>query len=532
MGEPADYRSDIFSFGVILYEMVCGRRPFQGGDLHTTLRQIVYKEPDPVGEGVPGNASDLISKCLRKKREERLPSMAEAVALLSSSAPLRLPVSRSRGRVAALAGGLVVLGIAGSLLWSAAGRRTSETHPIAAVSAGLDSVDGTSSELTIRARSLLRRYDKTGYMDRAIALLERALEKDRKFAPAYAAIAEAYLRKGHSITSSDNHWLKLARDSANQAVLANPDLAAAHTILGDVLLEAGESAQAKTEIDRALQLDPLNSTANVSLAKFHSKSDPARAEVLFRKAAVLAAPDDWIPHSEYGGFLYRAARYQDAAAEWEKAGRAAPDNVFMLRNLGAAYHMLDQFEKSASALQKALEIEPSAAVWNNLGTARFFQGNYAESVAAFEKAVELNSTNYLNWGNLGDAYRWAPGQRNKAGRAYEHAIALVRDLIVRDPHDSQPRGWLAVYLARSGDAGGARNELAQLASDPDIRPEDHFRMALTYEVLGNRESALQALEKAIRGGYSLREIRNEPELAALRSDVRYQDLISPAPAPK
>jgi serine/threonine protein kinase len=125
MGEAIDYRSDIFSFGVILYEMVCGRRPFQGGDAHTTLRQIVYKEPDPMGEGVPGNASDLISKCLRKKREERLPSMAEAVTLLSSSGPLPLPVSRSRGRVAALAGGLVALGIAGRFC----GPRRGADHP-------------------------------------------------------------------------------------------------------------------------------------------------------------------------------------------------------------------------------------------------------------------------------------------------------------------------------------------------------------------------------------------------------------------
>jgi len=48
MGEPADYRADIFAFGVILYEMLCGRRPFHGEDAQSTLRQIVHKEPAPV----------------------------------------------------------------------------------------------------------------------------------------------------------------------------------------------------------------------------------------------------------------------------------------------------------------------------------------------------------------------------------------------------------------------------------------------------------------------------------------------------
>jgi serine/threonine protein kinase/tetratricopeptide (TPR) repeat protein len=542
MGEPADYHSDIFSFGVILYEMVCGRRPFQGEDAPATLRQILYKEPAPVAEAVPAQVATLIGKCLRKAKEERLASMNEAVGVLSSPAspvaaasapsvpetvmPVRAATEPKRWKlIAAGAVALLVLGAGGVLVSPSVRQKILPARTSNAKPAATDSLNGTASELTVRARELLRRYDKTGYLDRAIRLLEAALEKDSKFAPAYAALAEAYLRKGYSVTSADNHWLKLARDSAGQAVAANPDLAAAHSILGDVLLETGETATAKMEIERAMQLDPLGWPSYVSLAKFYSKSDALRAEQLYRKATELG-PGDWIPHSEYGRFLYRTARYQQAAAEWEQATRVAPDNVFMLRNLGAAYHMLDEFERAASTLQKALEIEPSGAVWNNLGTARFFQGNYAESVAAFEKAVALAPNTYLYWGNLGDAYRWAPGQRNKAGRAYGQAISLVRDLINRTPQDNEMRGRLALYLAKSGDAKAAVGELAQLAASQSVRPADHFNIARTYEVIGNRESALSALQEAIRGGYSLREIKNEPELASLRADVRYHNMIS------
>lgn len=532
MGEAVDYRSDIFSFGVILYEMVSGRRPFQGENAQATLRQILYKEPTPLGDTAPGAASDLISKCLRKKREERLASMTDAVALLSPPhvAPAVSPRRRTRN-AAVVAVVAMVLGAAGSLLSPGVRHRILPARAAVASPATADSLNGTASELTTRARGLLRRYDRSGYLDRSIRLLETALERDRQFAPAYAALAEAYLRKGHSVTSADNHWLKLARDSASQAVSANPDLAEAHTSLGDVLLEAGEAAPAKTEIERALQLDPLSSAACLALARLNAKSDPARAETLYRKAAKLA-PDDWIPHSEYGLFLYRAARYREAAAEWQEATRVTPDNVFMWRNLGAAYHMLNEFDKSESALQKALEIEPTAAVWNNLGTARFFQGHYTESVAAFEKAVALNPTNYLNWGNLGDAYRWAPGQRNKAAGAYARAISLVRDLLSRDAKNSELRGRLALYLAKSGQTGAAEAELKNLAATPKLPPADEFKVALTEEVLGRRDAALAALGKAIRGGYSLREVENEPELTALRSDVRYYSLISQAPAPK
>src|SRR6202035_1714340 len=146
-----------------------------------------------------------------------------------------------------------------------------------------------------------------------------------------------------------------------------------------------------------------NSAAYISLAALAAKSDKSRAGGLYRKAIELA-PNDWIPLGKYGQFQYRSARYGEAAAVWEQATRAAPGNVLMLKNLAAAYHMLNQEEKAASALQQALAVEPSAATWNNLGTARFFQGRYADSVGAFEKAVHMDSSRYLYWGNLGDAY--------------------------------------------------------------------------------------------------------------------------------
>jgi serine/threonine protein kinase/tetratricopeptide (TPR) repeat protein len=537
MGEPADFHADIFCFGVILYEMVCGRRPFQGEDAQATLRQIIHKEPAPIEETVPAEVRTLIGKCLRKKKEERLGSMMEAVEALSlptTSVAGRSTPARTPGRwkrLTASIGAGVVLGAGGALLSPAVRQKILAVKAAKAAPVITDNLNGSASELTVRAREMLRRYDKTGYLDRSIRLLETALEKDSKFAPAYAALAEAYLRKGYTVTSADNHWLKLARDSAGQAVASNPDLAAAHSILGAVLLETGDTATAKTEIERAIQLDPLGWPPYVWLARFYSKSDPVRAEQLYRKAAELGATD-WIPHSEYGRFLYRAARYQQAAAEWEQATHVAPDNVLMLRNLGAAYHMLDEFDRSASTLQKALEIEPSAAVWNNLGTARFFQGSYAQSVAAFQKAVELAPNTYQHWANLGDAYRWAPGQRNKSGQAYGQAISLVRDLISRTPQDNEMIVRLALYLAKSGDAKAAVGELGQLAGSRSVRPADHFNIAVTYEVLGNRESALNALQDAIRGGYSLREIKNEPELAGLRADIRYHNLISQGSTPE
>jgi serine/threonine-protein kinase len=71
-GKPADTRSDVFSFGVVLYEMITGRRAFSGATKLSTLAAVLASEPEPPGRAVPGLPADLeklIVRCLRKAPE-------------------------------------------------------------------------------------------------------------------------------------------------------------------------------------------------------------------------------------------------------------------------------------------------------------------------------------------------------------------------------------------------------------------------------------------------------------------------------
>ncbi|MBY0504632.1 MAG: protein kinase [Bryobacteraceae bacterium] len=85
IGEPVDARSDIFSFGVLLYEITAGRRPFQGKNAQATLNQVATLQPAPVREARPTSPrtlGTLIGQCLEKSREQRLQSMQEAAEQL------------------------------------------------------------------------------------------------------------------------------------------------------------------------------------------------------------------------------------------------------------------------------------------------------------------------------------------------------------------------------------------------------------------------------------------------------------------
>jgi serine/threonine protein kinase len=131
-GEAEDARTDIFTFGIILYEIAYGRRPFHGRSTHATMYQIVYEEPSALGNVDPPvtpQLASLIARCLRKDRAERPQSMVEVASALAgmpavADAPAVSAVTRRVSRRAlAAAGGLGAVAIAAGLWsWNSAGR--------------------------------------------------------------------------------------------------------------------------------------------------------------------------------------------------------------------------------------------------------------------------------------------------------------------------------------------------------------------------------------------------------------------------
>jgi eukaryotic-like serine/threonine-protein kinase len=137
-GKPADARSDVFSFGAVLYEMITGRRAFSGASKMSTLTAVLTKEPEPPSHVVPGLSRDLekmIVRCLRKSPERRWQSMADLkvalVELLEESDSHRLaepavPVP-TRGWRRPLVFGVTTVAI--GMLMFGAWWRTARTRP-------------------------------------------------------------------------------------------------------------------------------------------------------------------------------------------------------------------------------------------------------------------------------------------------------------------------------------------------------------------------------------------------------------------
>ena len=76
-GKKVDARSDIFSFGSLLYEMLTGRRPFRRDSPALTLAAILHLEPPPLPPGIPRDLERVVARCLRKDPARRLQTMAD-----------------------------------------------------------------------------------------------------------------------------------------------------------------------------------------------------------------------------------------------------------------------------------------------------------------------------------------------------------------------------------------------------------------------------------------------------------------------
>jgi len=135
-GKELDARSDVFSFGTVLYEAVAGRRPFTGATDLETLQEILHGTPKPLGEEAPPALRGVIEKALEKDPADRYQSMREMVVdlrrLVRQSVEAPAVVMKRTPRRWIWAAVLPLVPIAGFLAWQA-WRTPKSVEPLRAV---------------------------------------------------------------------------------------------------------------------------------------------------------------------------------------------------------------------------------------------------------------------------------------------------------------------------------------------------------------------------------------------------------------
>ena len=588
--------SDLFSLGVLLYEMLGGVSPFLAESFFDTLTKVVSHQPPPLVDlrpEVPEVLSELVERLLQKAPDLR-PISARAVAgtlaelldelrfesrgqalaqremesetwyalethMAEGSTPAEegLPVvaveptweghretnggtARRKALAASLAATLLLV-----LGWLWVGSRDlSPESPTGAPQSGASQSDVPQSgapqpvaeeapaenplRLFEEGMEAVRRIDRPEETDRALDIFQRLLATNSRSAPAHAGLARAFWEKARNVTAgADPVFYEQAETAAREAVRLDPYLADARVSLGLVELFRGEAEEATRQFEHALELDPTNADAHYGLAKAAERQGEAQvAEEQYRQAIALRPLP--LYYDSLGALHYSAGRYPEAEENFQASLELRPDNVYALRNLGAVLYAAGRLDEAASRLQEALKIRPEPSLYTNLGVFFYARGLYARAVEAFEHALELSGASHdsLYWNNLADAYRMVPGREEEARDAYRRTLELLDKAVAAAPEFPRQRSRRALALARSGNCDKAAEDISRvLDSGEHGDVYATFRIAISQELCGDREMALEGLERALRAGLALSEVHWEPDLLALRAAPRFQRLV-------
>ncbi|HKD07218.1 MAG TPA: protein kinase [Bryobacteraceae bacterium] len=351
--------------------------------------------------------------------------------------------------------------------------------------------------------------------DEAIASLRKALTADPGFNLARARLAEAYLWK-HNFTS-DPTWLALADAEINRAVQNG---SGRETLMAQGMIRkaTGDNGSAITLFRQLIADEPSNMEAYQLLAQtLEAAGRPAEAESTLRQAAAQR-PGYWPIHNTLGQFYMNRGEKARAEQEFLTARALAPDVPVIHSNLGVLYFMMNRWADAAASFRASLAISPNALAHANLGTVYYYQKKYEESAREAQASTEMQPSNPVNWGNLGDARWQIPLQRQAARQAFERAALLASEQLSINPGNSSLRSSYALYLAKLGRIPDALDQISQVLAKTPKDPDAQFYAARVYAVAGETSRAIAALSACRALGYSKEQIEREPDVAAIEKE--------------
>ena len=562
LGQSTDFRSDQFSFGSLLYEMLTGKKAFARASRPETMTAIIREEPEPVERGAPQTPIALrwiVERCLAKNPDERYASTRD---LARDLARLKEGVSKTVGPAAARpadhgAGHLPSVAVLPFVNMSADPENEFFT-------------DGITEDVIAHLARIrtLRVTSRTSVM--AFKRRERSLREIG------AALAVDVLVEG-SVRRSGNRVRIVAQlvdpltDEHLWSGTYDRDLDDIFAIQTDVALQIAAALRAELTLEerariglrptRDLEAYQLYLQGRHNLVKF-TKDGITRSLALFEQAVThdpgfaLAFVAMAHAHIQFGMEGISGTMPLEAYARAQKA----VDSALALDNGLAEAHGIvgllrftrDFDWKGAEAeFRLALGLSPSSAdVYDHLGWLCSAQGRFDESLALVRRARELDplahrsdvANELMRLGRTQEAFSEAERalaldpsfSRSHAvfgwaclalGRKDEGLAALER-AVELSPESTLFLAQLGQALGMTGAEPRAREILADLETLAQSKYVASYHFAHVYTGLGDKDAALGCLERAFeqRSG-GVYGIKGSHLFASLRDHPRFQALL-------
>jgi TolB-like protein/cytochrome c-type biogenesis protein CcmH/NrfG len=520
-GGEVSHLSDLWSLGVVLYEMATRVRPFRGDHEAAIMYEILNADPPPLRANrndLPDAVMEIISRLLQKEPSRRMTSALDVAAALLGATTAPRPTASPRS-------------IAVLYFENMSNEKENEYF-----CAGI--TDDIITDLSkIRELNIVSRTDVLPFRDRQVNTREVG-----------AALGVGYILEGsvRRVGSRIRITAQLVEVRTGFHVWADRFDRLMEDIL-DLQYEVSEN------IVRALKIS-LSASEKESLAR--KPTDDRRAHDFYMRGRE---------------FLSRRGKRNTMSAiqMFENALALDPKYLSACSALAEAYSGLYTFYdgdakwlgKIIGLNEKTLELDPNAVdAQFGIGVVLYHQRRMNEARAVWEKVVARQPDHY-------DAYRWLGIVSDVTGE-HDAAIAYYTRCATLKPFSEEPWMHLDMAYRRKGDAHAsheARRKMlevgeAKLALNPDdaitlsrlitsyqdlgdsekaraamkrvleIDPTDGlalYNCACAYAQMGEDENAISYLEKAIASGYwNIKEwIKADPDFAHFRNDVRFQKVL-------
>ncbi len=552
-GEILDVRTDLFSFGVLLYEMATGRQAFSGPTWAVTVHAILGQAPMSLNESVPGlpqRLQEIIDRCLVKNRDLRYQTAAEIHADLLKlkkdfEAGKSLKTVRVASRWTPQRKRNIGLAVAAVALFAAAifeGPRflrrvaapvatapTLTRHSIAILPL---SAPGADAKLTAFGNGLLD--------DVAAKLSQLGANHEIEVVPARTLVEDKVssleaARKEYGINLGLMVSLQQTGDLIRAAYNLT-DASSGRNLAGDTITSPTSDLFAiedklATGVASALQI-PLRTEEQAALNEHattipeafqyyvqaigylrYGRRDPEAlqsAEILLKQALKLD-PHFGRAQAELGEAYWR--RYDlTKQKRWAAPAEEACNKAIQLANAGAEGHLClgmtlnttGQYEKAVEQFQQAAQLEPANdQVYYNMAHAYEHLNQLEKAEETYKQLINVRQQDSFGYSSLG-AFYFGQAQYQKAQAMFEKAIAITPDSYLNYSN----LGAVLLYVGRYEDAVAACEK--SIAIRPSYDAYTNAAVALFY--LRRFRDAIQETSLAIKlneSDYSIWEVQGD-----------------------
>ncbi|HLG15924.1 MAG TPA: serine/threonine-protein kinase [Blastocatellia bacterium] len=366
-----DVRADIYSFGVMMYEMLTGRLPFVGRSKEELKRLHKQEQPPSLRKDWP-EMSGIVERCLAKEAKDRYVGF-EAVR-------------KELGRIYETL--------------------TGERAPEAVKGRDLGAVEWANKG------NSLSNLEKN---EEAMQCFDRALEIN----PGYE---NAWYNKGVLLARLGR--VEEAMACYDRGLKINPRSEMAWNNKGSALAELGRVEEAIMSYDRALEINPRHGGGWFN--KGYALTQRARYEeaitCLDRALEINhRLGDAWIIK---GDALHELGRVEESITCYDHALEISPRRAQVWINKGARLGELAQYEEAIACFDRGIEIDPGfETAWNNKGFALGKLGRAEEGIACYDRALEINPKFDMTWNNKGNVLGEL-GRLQEAVACYDRALKI------------------------------------------------------------------------------------------------------------